>query len=59
MCFYANLGRRFLKLINVDCYFYPDFQGFCSDFQQIKTFGGALATPATPPPTPLLLITVS
>ena len=23
--------------------FYPDFQGFCLDFQQIKTFGGALS----------------
>jgi len=37
----------------------PDFQGFCSDFQQIKTFGGALATPVPSPPTPLLFITVS
>jgi len=33
--------------------FCPDFQGFCPDFHQIKTFGGALAPPATPPPTPL------
>jgi len=40
--------------------FCPEFQGFCSDFQgfypdfrQIKTFGGAFARPAPPPPTPL------
>jgi len=24
-------------------HFCPDFQGFCPDFRQIKTFGGALA----------------
>ena len=40
--------------------FCPDFQGFCQkflgfcpDIRQIKTFGGALAPPAPPPPTPL------
>jgi len=44
MCFYANLGRQFLKSNNVGRYFYPDFQGFCPDFQQITTFGDALAT---------------
>ena len=44
MCFYANFGRHF----------YPDFQGFCPDFQQIKTFGVALATHTPPAPTPLL-----
>jgi len=32
MCFYANLGRHFLKSNNVGRYFYPDFQGFCPDF---------------------------
>jgi len=36
--------------------FSPGFQGFCPDFQQIKTFRGALAPP---PPTPLLFITAS
>jgi len=59
MCFYANRGCHFLKSNNVGRYFHPDFQGFCPDFQQIKTFGGALATPAPPPPAPLLFITVS
>jgi len=40
--------------------FCPDFQGFCQkflgfcpDIRQIKTFGGALAPPAPPSPTPL------
>jgi len=46
----------FLKPNNVGRHFYPDFQGFCQDFQQIKTFGGALVTPASPPPTLLLFI---
>jgi len=60
MCFSANLGRHFLKSSNVyRRHFYADFQGCCPDFQQIKTFGGALAPPAPPPPTPLLFITVS
>jgi len=59
MCFYANLGRRFLKSIKVRRYFYTDFQGFCPDVQQLKTFGSALATPTPPPQTPLLFITVS
>jgi len=59
MYFYANLGRHFLKSNNAERHFYPGFQGFCPDFQQIKTLGGALATPAPPLPTPLLFITVS
>ena len=29
------------------------FKGFCPDFHQIKTSGGALALPEPPPPTPL------
>jgi len=33
--------------------FCPTLQGFFPDFQQIKTFGGALWPPAPPPPTPL------
>ena len=37
--------------------FCPNFQGFCPEFQQIKTFGGALAPPALTPPTPLRLST--
>jgi len=59
MCFYANLGRHFLKSYNIGHHFYPHFQGFCQDFQQIKTIGGALTTPALPLPTPLIFITVS
>jgi len=46
MCFYANLGRHFLKSNNVG-------RHFCPDFQQIKTLGVALATHAPPAPTPL------
>ena len=52
-CLSANLGRQFSKSDNVGCHFCPDFQGFCPDFQQIKTFGGALAPAAPPPPAPL------
>jgi len=52
---FANLGRHFLKSSNVGCHFHPDFQGFCPDLEQIKPFGGALASP---PPTPLLFITM-
>jgi len=39
MCFYVNLGRHFLKSNNLGRHVYPDFQGFCQDFQQIKTLG--------------------
>ena len=53
-CFSANPGRNFSKSNKVGRHFCPDFQGFCSDFRQIKTFGGALAPPAPPPPAPLL-----
>jgi len=59
MCFYVNLGRHFLKTNNVGRHSYPDFQGFCKNFQQIKTFGGALAIAASPPPTLLLFTAVS
>jgi len=31
----------------------PNSFRFCPNFQQIKNFGGALAPPALPPPTPL------
>jgi len=33
--------------------FCPNFRRFCPNFQQINIFGGALAPPAPPPPTPL------
>jgi len=39
MCFSANLGRYFFNTSNVGRFFYPDFQGFCPDFHQIKLFG--------------------
>jgi len=51
ICFSAKLGRHFLKSNNIGCHLCPDFQLFCPDVQQIKTFGGDLATP---PLTPLL-----
>ena len=56
MCFSANLGRHFLKSSNVGSHYYANHQGFYPDFQQIKTFGGALVSP---PATRLLFITVS
>jgi len=37
MCSYANIGRYFVNSKNVGRYFYPEFHGFCPDFQQIKT----------------------
>jgi len=49
--FSANVAHRFLKSNNVGCHFYPDFQEFCRDFQQMETFGGALAPWL---PTPLI-----
>jgi len=56
--FCCNLQKRsscvFLQILSV--IFYPDFQEFCADFQQTKTFEGELAPP---PATPLLFITVS
>jgi len=45
-----HLGVRFAQG------FYPDFNGFCPDFRQIKTFGGALAPSS---PTPLLHVMVA
>jgi len=54
MFFYANRGSHCMKSNNVGRHFYQDFQGFCPDFQQIKTFGEALATHAAPALTPLL-----
>ena len=33
MCFFANVGRHFMKSIKVRPHFCPDFQRFCADFQ--------------------------
>jgi len=49
MCFYANLGASFFEVKQRWAMFYPDFPGFYPDFQQIKTFGGALASPSAAP----------
>jgi len=57
-----NVGRHYCPYFQVVCLdfqvlceqfhvFCPDVQGFCPDFQQIETFGGALAPP---PPTSLI-----
>jgi len=61
--FFANVGRHFLKSNKLGCHFsrifrdgfYSDFQRFFLNFQQIKTFGDALAPP---PPTPLRSLTM-
>jgi len=36
MCFYANLGRQFVKTSNFGRHLYPVFLGFFPDFHQIK-----------------------
>jgi len=56
MCFSANIGLHFFKANNVWRHFCPDFQGFCPDFRKMRMFGGALAPPAPPLPTPLIQI---
>jgi len=50
---FSEILPRYLDIL-------PGFSGICQDFsrispdfQQVKTFGGAPATPASPPPTPL------
>ena len=43
-----TLGAIFWSQNNAGNHFCPDFQGLCPDFWQIKTFGGALGTPAPP-----------
>jgi len=57
--FFCKPWVSFLKSNNAGRHLYPDFQGFFSDFQQIKTLGVALEPPQPPPPTPLLYTTVS
>jgi len=50
--FFSNqitLGAILCKGFNI---FFPDLQGFCPDFHQFKTIGGALEPPASPPPIP-------
>jgi len=65
--FHVNSGAIIFKSKHVGRHFCSDFQGvlersqrfcldfmgFCPDFHQIKTFGGATAPPETPPPTPV------
>ena len=58
--FSANVRRHFLTSNNVGAIstqifrnFSHIFEGFCREFQQIKTFASALAPPAPSPPTPL------
>jgi len=58
MCFYVNLGRHRLKSNDVGRQFYPDFQGFCPDFQQIKILGVRLQ-PLHPTSNTTAFITVS
>jgi len=50
--FFANVFTNFCPDLHGFC---PNFQKFCPNFHQIKTFEGALALPAPPPPTPLWL----
>jgi len=50
MCFSENVGCHFLKSSNIGRDFCPNFQRFCSDFRQIKTFGGVLPPPLPIPP---------
>ena len=60
MAFHVNSGAIIFKSKHVGRHFRSDFQDvlegsqrFCPDFRQTKTFGGAVAFPASPPPTPL------
>ena len=46
----CDFGRHVLQIKHVGRHFCPNFHRFCSDFHRIKTFGGASATPAHPPP---------
>ena len=51
------LGAIFAHIFRVSSglqRFSEGFQRFCPDFLQIKTFGGALAPPAPPPPTQVM-----
>jgi len=48
MCFYANLGRHFVKLNNVGGYFCPDFQGFWVWFSANQNYCGCAWNPCIP-----------
>jgi len=50
---FAQIFREFQKVLRDFRGFFPDFMGFLPDFHQIKTFGGAVAPPVPPPPTPV------
>ena len=51
---WTPISARIFKYLSQIFWDFTDFQGFCQDFLQIKTFGGVL-TP--PPPTPLCSMT--
>jgi len=42
--------QQFCEGFHILC---PNFHRFCRDFHQIKSFGGAVALPAPPSPTPV------
>ena len=48
-CFFAKVGRQFLKSNEVVCLFCPDFQDFARIFTKTKLLGCA-CTPCTPAP---------
>jgi len=50
---FACIFREFAQIFRDFAKVFTDFQRLFPDFHQIKTFGGALETPAPPPPTPL------
>jgi len=54
----SRLGATFAHILSKSVQIFRDFakkfHGFFPDFNQVKTFRGALALSATPPPTPVL-----
>jgi len=52
---HAAVLQRFSHILPKFPQIFPDFKGFCLDFHQIKSFEGAVAPSAPPPPTPVTL----
>jgi len=50
---FAQIIRDFVKIFRDFALISTDFKEFCPDFYHIKIFGGALAPPAPPTPTPV------